>query len=314
MSIAPWYADAKATLLLGDAAAVLAQMPADSVDCVVTSPPYYATRDWGDGQIGQEPTPAAYLDALRAVFREVHRVLKDDGTCWLNLADVYAAGPAERRTAAHGEPPVPVKSLLGLPWRLMLALQRDHWRIRNEAVWVKPNAIPESCRDRLARRHELVYLLTKSPRYHFDLDAIRQPSTGERALSRRAHRSANKPNTARGAWPPVPSCSAALGPNVQLTGRQQATAHAGGRNPGTVWTIPTRPTRHAHTAAFPPDLALRCIEAGCPPGGVTLDPFSGSGTTIEAALRLGRRAVGIDLREDFHCLALARLRVARGDA
>ncbi|MFE3186847.1 DNA-methyltransferase [Streptomyces violascens] len=294
MNPKPWYQDGHVTLLLGDAATVLAELPQGSVDCVVTSPPYFATRDWGAGQIGQEDTPAAYLDALRAVFRELHRVLRDDGTCFVNLADVYATGPAARRTVALGQPPVAVKSLLGLPWRLMLAFQTDGWLIRNEVVWAKPNAIPESCRDRLARRHEPVYLLTKSARYHFDLDPIRQPYTGDRALSRRAHHGANKLNTARGTWPPP-------------TARQ-----ANGRNPGTVWTIPTRPTRHLHTAAFPLDLALRCIAAGCPPGAVTLDPFSGSGTTLEAALRLGRRTIGIDLRANFHAYAEVRLReVAR---
>ncbi|MEV5283398.1 site-specific DNA-methyltransferase [Streptomyces sp. NPDC052811] len=285
-----WYQDDYVTLLLGDAATVLATLPDSSVDCVVTSPPYYATRNWGAGQIGQEDTPAAYLDALRAVFREVHRVLRDDGTCFVNIADVYASGSAARRTAGLGQPPVAVKSLLGLPWRLVLALQGDGWLIRNEVVWAKPNAIPESCRDRLARRHEPVYFLTKSGRYHFDLDAIRQPYTGDRALSRRAHHSANKPNTVRGTWPP--------------TGGQRVN----GRNPGSVWTIPTTPSRHSHTAAFPQDLARRCVAAGCPPGAVTLDPFSGSGTTLEAALRLGRRAVGIDLRADFHAFAEVRLR------
>ncbi|MFD7169131.1 DNA-methyltransferase [Streptomyces violascens] len=290
MNPTPWYQDDHVTLLRGDATTVLAALPKNSVDCVVTSPPYYATRDWGAGQIGQEDTPAAYLNALRAVFREVHRVLRDDGTCFVNIADVYATGPAARRTVVPGQPPVAVKSLLGLPWRLMLALQTDGWLIRNEVVWAKPNAIPESCRDRLARRHEPVYLLTKSARYHFDLDAIRQPYTGDRALSRRAHRSANKLNTVRGTWPP-------------LVARE-----ANGRNPGTVWTIPTRPTRHLHTAAFPLDLALRCISAGCPPGAVTLDPFSGSGTTLEASLRLDRRAIGIDVRADFHAYAEVRLR------
>lgn len=307
MSPTPWYQDDQVTLLLGDAVTVLAGLPANSVGCVVTSPPYYATRDWGEGQIGQEATPAAYLDALRAVFREVHRVLRDDGTCWINLADTYAAGPAARRTVAFDQPPVPVKSLLGLPWRLVLALQEDGWLIRNEAVWSKPNALPESCRDRLARRHEALYLLTKAPSYHFDLDAVRQPYTGDRALSRRIHRSANKPNTLRSTWPPTPRSPA----DSDATSRHQAAVHERGRNPGTVWTIPTRPRRTAHTAAFPIDLPLRAIAAGCRPGGVTLDPFSGSGTTAEAALCLGCRAVMIDQREDFHCLTLARLRIAQ---
>ncbi len=155
---------------------------------MVTSSPYDATPDWGAGQIGQEDTPAAYLDALRAVFRQVHRVLRDDGTCFVNIGDVYASGSAVRRTVVLGQPPLAVKSLLGLGWRLMLALQDDGWLIRNETVWAKPNAIPESCRDRLARRHEPVYFLTKTGHHHFDLDPIRQPYTGDRALSRRAQR------------------------------------------------------------------------------------------------------------------------------
>jgi DNA modification methylase len=311
LSPTPWHQDDQATLYVGDAAEVLAQLPEHSVDCVVTSPPYYATRDWGDGQIGQERTPAEYIDALRRVFREVHRVLRDEGTLWLNMSDVYAAGPAARRIVTHGGRPIPVKSLLGLPWRLALALQENGFLIRNEAVWAKPNAIPDSCRDRLARRHEQLFLLTKGPKYYFDLDPIRQPYTGDRALSRRVHRSGNKPNTARGVWPSTARCSAAPGPNVQPTCARHTAAHVNGRNPGTVWTIPTRPTRHAHTAAFPIDLAIKCIAAGCRPGGTVLDCFSGSGTTTEAALRLGRRAIAIDLREDFHLLARARLDVQR---
>ncbi len=305
MSVAPWYADGSVTLLLGDAAAVLAGMAADSVDCVVTAPPSYAPRKWGKGQIGQELTPAAYLDALRTVFREVHRVLRDDGICWITIADAYAAGSAARRTVARGRPPVPVKSLLGLPWRFLLALQEDGWLIRNEVVWAKPNAIPETCRDRLARRHQPLYMLSKTARYHFGLDAIRQLSTGDRALAGHTHRSANKPHTVRGVWPSTPRCSAGHGLN-----RQPPAIHTNGHNPGTVWTISTRDARHAHSAGYPVDLALRCIAASCPPGGVTLDPFSGSGTTVEAAVRLGRRAVAIDSREDFHCLTLARLRLA----
>ncbi|MGW0734490.1 DNA-methyltransferase [Streptomyces sp. NPDC002851] len=309
-ALTSWHQTENTTLYVGDVTTVLAYLPAGSVNCIVTSPPYYATRDWDDArQIGQEPTPAAYLHALREVFREAHRVLAEDGALWLNIADVYATGPAPRRTVTPGHSPLPPKSLLGLPWRLALALQEDGWILRNEIIWAKPNAVPESCRDRLARRHELLYLLTKNSRYHFDLDAIRQRYDGDRSLVRRAHRSANKPNTARGIWPrPAPRPSTALGrPNIQPSGVQHTASHPGGRNPGTVWTIPTRPSRHAHTAPYPIDLARRCISAGCPPGGMVLDPFSGSGTTLAAALQLDRQAIGIDIREDFQRLARARL-------
>lgn len=305
----PWYQDEHVTLVLGNATEVLSELPAASVDCVVTSPPYYATRDWGPGQLGQEDTPAAYVDALRNVFQQVHRVLRPDGTFWLNMADTYATGPTARRTPSHGKAPVPVKSLLGLPWRTALMLQKDGWILRNEIIWHKPNAIPESVRDRLSRRHEQLFLLTKQPTYAFDLDPIRQPYTGDRALSRRTHHTANKPNTVRGAWPRTQG-SAVLGRNAQPTGRQHNTADERGRNPGSIWSIATRPSRHAHTAAFPIDLPLRCIAAGSRSGAIVLDPFSGSGTTGQAARRLGRKYLGCDIREDYLCLTLARINSA----
>jgi site-specific DNA-methyltransferase (cytosine-N4-specific) len=309
----PWYQDDHVTLLLGDAADMLAQLPAASVDCVVTSPPYYRVRDYGHpDQIGNEPTPRSYVERLRNVFQQVHRVLRDDGTCWLNLADTYATGSGARRCVTSGMPALPAKNLLGIPWRTALALQDDGWILRNEIIWHKPNALPESARNRLTRRHEHLFLLTKQPTYAFDLDPIRQPYTGDRTLSRRAHHSANKPNTVRGTWPHPRTCSALPGPSHQPAAHQHTPAHSHGRNPGTVWTIATRPTRHAHTAAYPIDLPLRCVAAGSRPGALVLDPFSGSGSTVEAAVRLGRRALAIDLREDFHCLALARLRVVSG--
>jgi site-specific DNA-methyltransferase (cytosine-N4-specific) len=303
----PWYQDDHVTLLLGDAADILAQLPAASVDCVVTSPPYYRVPDYGHpGQIGNESTPRSYVERLCNVFQQVHRVLRDDGTCRLNLADTYATGSGPRRCVAPGMPALPAKNLLGLPWRTALALQDDGWILRNEIIWHKPNTIPESARNRLTRRHEHLFLLTKQPTYAFDLDPIRQPYTGDRTLSRRAHHSANKPNTARGTCP----CP---GPSLPPAGHQHTAAHPRGRNPETVWTIATRPSRHAHTAAHPIDLPLRCIAAGSRPGALVLDPFSGSGTTVEAAVRLGRRALAIDLRQDFHRPALARLRRASGD-
>ncbi|MEV0598469.1 site-specific DNA-methyltransferase [Streptomyces sp. NPDC050315] len=299
----PWYSDQHITLYLGDAATTLALLPPGSVDCIVTSPPYWRTRDY-EGvpeQLGQETTAETYIEALRAVFTAAHRVLADNGTLWLNLGDRYAP---------HSDARPRPKNLLGLPWRVALALQEDGWLLCNEIVWHKPNAVPESVRDRLSRRHEHLFLLTKQPAYHFDLDPIRQPYTGDRALSRRAHRTANKPNTATGIWPPTSLCSEALGPNLQPTRARHTVAHLKGRNPGTVWDIATRPTRHAHTAAFPIDMPLRCIASGCRPGGTVSDLFSGSGTTGDAALQLGRAYVGIDIVERYHQHALARLPAA----
>lgn len=296
----PWYRDQRVTLYLGDAATTLALLPTGSVDCIVTSPPYWRTRDYEGvpNQLGQETTAEAYVEALRAAFNAARRVLADSGTLWLNLGDRYAP---------HGGARPGEKNLLGLPWHVALALQEDGWLLRNEITWHKPNAVPESVRDRLARRHEHLFLLTKAPRYHFDLDPIRQPYTGDRALSRRAHRTANKPNTARGTWPPTPRRSAALGPSLQPTGAEHTAAYVKGRNPGTVWTIATRPTRSAHTASFPIDLALRCVSAGCRPGGRVLDPFSGTATTGIAALQLGRSYTGIELVPAYHQIAWERL-------
>ncbi|MFJ6729437.1 DNA-methyltransferase [Streptomyces sp. NPDC091281] len=265
-----YYADDQVTLLLGDATQQLAELPDQSVSCIVTSPPYYGLRDYGQpGQYGQEATPTAYAEQLRRTFHEARRVLTNDGTLWLNLGDSYG----------------PDKQLLGTPWRVAFALQTDGWTLRNQIIWNKPNAMPESCRDRLSGRHEHLFLLTKGTDYYFNLDGIREQYTGDRAPSRRAHTTANKANTATGTW------------SVDKV-------DAKGRNPGDVWTIATRPNPQAHFATFPIDLPIRCITAGCRPGGTVLDPFSGSGTTGAAALRLGRRYTGIDLNPDYHALAM----------
>lgn len=306
---APYYRDEHVTLLLGDALDVLRTFPDGSADCVVTSPPYFGLRDYGTpGQYGLEPTPAEYVETMRAVFAEARRVLADDGTLWLNLGDSYnntasnqngrrdvsssmSGGQydvmGERRATLPAD--LPPKNLLGIPWRVALALQEDGWILRNDIVWHKPNAMPESAQDRLSNRHEHLFLLTKQQRYHFDLDAIREP---HKAPHRRPGRGAFRARdishrrTATGTY---------TGPDVER-----------GRNPGDVWEIATRPYPEAHFAVFPLELPLRCIKAGCKPGGTVLDPFSGSGTTGEAARRLGRRYVGIDLNPAYHDLATGR--------
>lgn len=306
----PYYADDQVTLHHGDALEVLRTLPAGSVDCCVTSPPYYGLRDYGEpGQYGLEASPAAYVETMRAVFAEVRRVLAADGTLWLNLGDSYYSGkgsptqPDAKNEARR--PPARIldrpgadwarpKSLLGMPWRVAFALQDEGWILRNAVVWDKPNAMPESVTDRLSTTYELVFLLARSPRYWFDLDGIREPHPPQ-ALA-----SADRRSRSRVAYhAPGQSPHSSVRPN-----------HEAGANPGDVWTIPTQPFAGAHFAVFAPQLVTRCIVAGCKPGGTVLDPFCGSGTTGMVAQQHGRRFVGIDLSRDYLDLAL-RTRLAQ---
>ncbi|WP_326823314.1 DNA-methyltransferase [Streptosporangium sp. NBC_01756] len=193
----PYWSDEHAAIYHGDAREVLAEMPAGSVDCIITSPPYWGLRHYCEGQYGQEPTPETYVENLRATFAEARRMLADDGTCWLNLGDVYAANsdgwargaafnprqPSARPKARLALPP---KNLLGLPWRVAFALQEEGWILRNAIIWHKPNAMPQSVRDRLSNRYELIFLLVKQRIYWFDLDPIRETYTGDRSITRRA--------------------------------------------------------------------------------------------------------------------------------
>lgn len=302
----PYYSDDHVTLYHGDAREVLAGMPEQSVDCIVTSPPYFGLRDYGvDGQIGAEISPAEFVAALVAVFREARRVLADDGTLWLNLGDSYQSsggmegvgpnakvGSAKRQAVGRTRPRsgLPAKNLLGIPWRVAFALQEDGWILRNDIIWHKPNAMPESVTDRLSNRHERLFMFSKEPRYWFDLDPIREPHVSEPGREGE--------NFMRGQKAMRP-----VGPN-------SGSYSEGGRNPGDVWTIATQPFSEAHFATFPVALPERCIQAGCKPGGTVLDPFSGSGTTGLAAARHGRKYVGIDLNRDYLDLSL-RARLAQ---
>ncbi|MFI7449601.1 DNA-methyltransferase [Nonomuraea sp. NPDC049714] len=322
----PYWHDDQAAIYHGDARQVLSEMPAGSVDCIVTSPPYWGLRHYCEGQYGQEPTPEEYVGNLRATFAEARRVLADDGTCWLNLGDCYAAnsdGWARGKTYNRRQPEtrpkarlaVPPKNLLGMPWRVAFALQEDGWILRNAIIWHKPNAMPQSVRDRLSNRYELIFLLVKQRTYWFDLDPIREPYTGDRPITRRARSGGTKPNSITTAWPPTGkygmTCNGAAGHHhgtaMRPTGERHTTCHTSGRNPGDVWPIPTRPLRAAHFAAFPIDIPLKAIAAGCRPGGKVLDPFMGSGTTGIAARQLGRKFLGIDLNAAYCDLARTRL-------
>lgn len=284
------------TLYLGDALEVVSSLPSGSVDCVVTSPPYFGLRDYGTpGQYGLESSPLEYVGNLRKLFGEMQRVLSDTGTLWLNIGDSYSAKRSYQvdqskvqRSRIDGPYDttniVPAKNMLGIPWRLAFALQDDGWILRNDIIWHKPNAMPQSVRDRLSSRYEHIFLFSKSPRYYFDLDAIRVPYTGDRSPSRRSRNGhVNKNNSIGTVYD----------------------AGDGGRNPGDVWDIATRPFAEAHFAVYPHDLPDRCISAGCRPDGVVLDPFSGSGTTGAAALAHGRRYIGIDINQEYLDLSLS---------
>lgn len=295
-----YYRDESVTLLLGDSLEVARTLTDGSADCIVTSPPYFGLRDYGnDGQYGAEASPAEYVETMRALFAELRRALADDGTLWLNLGDSYQSaggmggvgpnakvGSTKRQASGRTRPTsgMPNKNLLGIPWRVALALQDDGWILRNDIIWHKPNAMPQSVTDRLSSRHEHVFMLSKSQRYWFDLDAVRIP-TSQPDRVRRDQVGGNKAHTTQHS------------PGGIFEG-------ATTRNPGDVWDITTQPFPGAHFAVFPPALPERCILAGCKPGGVVLDPFSGSGTTGMAATKHGRKYVGIDINSDYHDLAL----------
>lgn len=313
----PYYQDDQVTLLLGDALDQIRLLPDNSVDCIVTSPPYYGLRDYGnEGQYGLETTPAEYVGTMRALFAEARRVLADDGTLWLNLGDSYAGSwgnqsrseispgkvtgahgryPAQTRTGSLRDGMPAAKNLLMVPERVAMALQDGGWILRNKIVWHKTNAMPHPVSDRLSNRYEHLFLFAQAERYWFDLDPIREPH----AMRPQRRPSGHKTRQKLGAMPTQTfSTSQRVEPGVD--------GHPLGRNPGDVWSIPTRPYPAAHFAVFPIDLPLRCIKAGCRPGGTVLDPFSGSGTTGAAARHLGRKYIGIDLNPAYHDLAKGR--------
>lgn len=320
----PYCQDDSVTLHHGDALEVAKTLPNGSADCIVTSPPYFGLRDYGEpGQYGLEDSPAQYVENMRALFAELRRVLADDGTLWLNLGDTYTSQPGwgrggssqllgrkhapERDTVAHRRGLAP-KNLLGIPWRVAFALQDDGWILRNAIIWHKPNAMPESVTDRLAGRYEHVFMFSKSPRYWFGLDPIRVPcnTLDPTDPSYRANGKSDRRRKDH-AVPPGQNPQT----NMVATGTRHVAAAVAGRNPGDVWEIATQPFPGAHFATMPPVLAQRCIAAGCKPGGTVLDPFSGSGTTGMAAQNLGRKYIGIDLNAEYLELSLrTRLQAA----
>jgi DNA modification methylase len=331
-------------IIPGDCLAGLRTMPDASVHCCVTSPPYWGLRDYGhDGQIGLEATPEAYVARMVEVFREVRRVLRDDGTCWVNLGDSYCGGggyapdaPCNQRRAdgeswgamnafsvREGEarkkarpgytpPGLKAKDLVGIPWRVAFALQADGWWLRQDIIWHKPNPMPESVRDRCTKAHEYVFLLTKSQRYFYDAEAVREPVKEHASKSLQSKpgkptaRDIERREMAKKVW----------GENGNQMSRSQNQIFRGyseikGANRRSVWTITTKPYSGAHFAVMPPDLVEPCIKAGCPEGGTVLDPFAGSGTTLAVAAELGRNGIGCELNPEYIALAERRIKDAR---
>lgn len=261
-----------AHMYTGDCRSVLATLPAASVQCVVTSPPYWAQRDYDvDGQIGHEATSDEYVASMIAVFRGVRRVLQPDGTLWLVLGDGYQG-----------------KQLLGLPWRVALALQSDGWYLRSDIIWHKPNAHPESVRDRPTQSHEYVFLLSRSRRYLYNADAVMEPLT-----------SGIRPREKRNGETAV---------QTKLRGHgSHCGTREGGRNRRTVWSVSTHGSALPHVAMFPRELVEPCVLAGSRPGDTVLDPFAGSGTVGLVAQQLNRTFVGIELNPGYAEMASQRL-------
>ena len=335
------------TILNGDVIAMLKTLPADSIDVVVTSPPYWGLRDYGvDGQLGLEPTLAEHLAAMITVFDEVRRVLKPTGVCWVNYGDCYATTPNGRSAAdtkavsdddrTFRDKPFSTiqgamkpKDLCMVPNRFAIAMQDAGWWVRSECIWAKPNPMPESIRDRPATAHEKVFMFTKAGRYHYDADAVRQ-NLAPASISRLAQDIDNQTGSARA------NGGRKTNGNMKAVGGKQrghSRRHAGfndrwdqmprdeqqsgGRSlrnwepaPVQVWEVATRPFSEAHFATFPPELVERCLKASLPPDGVVLDPFGGSGTTGLVADTFGADCILIELNPEY--VALARARLAAG--
>ena len=300
-------------ILLGDCLQTLKTLPDQSVHCCVTSPPYWGLRNYGhDGQIGQEETPEAFVSKLVEVFREVHRVLRDDGTLWVNLGDSYAGSgkgawgseasvdEARQRTkevyiptrddaplAGHVPAGLKRKDLVGIPWRVAFALQQDGWYLRQDIVWHKLNPMPESVTDRCTKAHEYIFLLSKSDRYYFDHEAIKEPVVKGAAGSR------------------FDTGKTGLHQQGRAQGGDRAESET--RNKRSVWTVNTQPFSGAHFATYPVALITPCILAGCPKGGVVLDPFMGAGTTAIAAVMNQRQYLGCELNPEYKDIAEKRI-------
>ena len=304
-------------ILQGNVNDKLKEIESDSIQCVVTSPPYWGLRDYGtDDQLGLEATPEEYVDNMVKVFREVKRVLKDDGTVWLNLGDSYCGGnrKSNPKQSMNGEKEtghkigytpsrdmnhdtIKPKDLVGIPWRVAFALQSDGWYLRQDIIWHKPNPMPESVTDRCTKSHEYIFLLSKSAKYFYDNDAIAEKSTWDVDGNGTIQRALRQKDTNKSSPTKIKNGIR----KIYTNGKHNQTFKKvnGTRNKRSVWTINTKPYKDSHFAVFPPKLPELCIKAGSSEGDVILDPFFGSGTTGWVAQRLGRKWIGIELNPEY---------------
>lgn len=310
-------------IIIGDCLNILPTLPEKLVQCVVTSPPYYGLRDYGcDGQIGLETTPEAYVEKLVAVFREVRRVLRDDGTLWLNLGDSYAGSnqgagtknPTPKQASNKGTgymltenhvsklakiDGLKPKDLIGIPWRVAFALQADGWYLRSEIIWHKPNPMPESVTDRPTKSHEQIFLLTKSARYYYDAEAVKEECSESNIKDFKARKTLDNKGKGAGAYETVRG--------DLCRSREAYMPEDFKRNRRSVWTITTKPFREAHFATFPPEIPTICIKAGSKIGDTILDPFSGAGTVGMVCEKLDRNFIGIELNPNYIAMAEKRI-------
>lgn len=322
-------------IIQGDCLEMLKTLPDESVDCCITSPPYYGLRDYGaDGQIGLEETPYIYIYKLVNVFREVKRVLKEEGTLWLNIGDSYWGSGSrgydftDKWTEAseiqagskgtedlHNLPKLignkdgyKNKDLIGIPWMLAFALREDGWYLRQDIIWAKPNPMPESVKDRCTKSHEYLFLLSKSPKYYFNNEAIQEEATTHEQrpdgiVREREYGYESKRNLHPDVYSPRTKNVMSKGqtPNTMHLRREDGLkdVHHIFRNKRDVWTIPVQPTKEAHFATYPEKLVEPCLLAGCPEDGTVLDPFFGSGTTGRVAIKHGRGYIGIELNPEY---------------
>ena len=309
-------------VIKGDCIESLKKLDDQSINTCITSPPYWGLRNYNDEekQLGMEDTPEDFVKNLVQVFREIKRVLRNDGTVWLNLGDSYGQqkGKGFNANAKEGyivsrrkelqkkqgninvKTNLPPKNLIGIPWRVVLALQQDGWYLRQDIIWHKPNPMPESIKDRCTKAHEYIFLLSKRPKYYFDNEAIKEDCVGKD--ERKWADSYEKAGSIK---------QGETNANIKRTKRYSK--HGGfKRNKRSVWTVTTKPFKGAHFATFPMDLIEPCVLAGCPVGGTVLDPFAGSGTTGIVAAGNDRNAILLELNEDYIQIALNRIKAKLG--